>query len=114
MSLDFSLYYDAEFLGSKDDVEVGDFNITHNLGEMAREAGIYDCLWRSGENGFSKAGEIISLLENAIQDMKDRPEHYKKFNAENGWGTYEDFVPWVEEVLECCQNHPKSEIVSCR
>lgn len=78
------------------------FNITHNLTEMAREAGIYECLWRAK----GTAGEIVPKLRAAIEDMRKRPEHYRKFDSENGWGTYDDFLPWLEELLAKCEEHP--------
>ena len=113
MSLDFSLVYDADFLGAKEDVEVVDLNITHNLGKMAKAAGVYDCLWRSGENDFEVAEQIIPILQSAIKDMEERPDYYKKFNHPSGWGDYDDFVPWLKDLLKSCENHPKSEIISC-
>ena len=114
MSLDLDLVYEAEFLGSLEDVQAAEFNITHNLNTMAEEAGIYKCLWRPEENGFEKAGDIISLLEKAIKELEKRPEHFKKFDAENGWGTYEHFVPFVKEVLLACKTHPKATLKAWR
>ena len=34
-------------------------NITHNLGAMAREAGIYEACWRPEEIGITKAAQLI-------------------------------------------------------
>lgn len=85
-------------------------NITHNLGVMARKAGIYEALWRPDENGFTKASEIIQVLESGIEDMKKRPDYYRRFDADNGWGTYRDFVPWLEKYLEACKEYPEAYI----
>jgi hypothetical protein len=85
-------------------------NITHNLGDMAEEAGIYYALWRPDEIGKTKAGEIIELLEKGLADLKARPEHFEKFNSPNGWGMYEHFVPFVEEYLEACKKYPDAII----
>lgn len=109
---------------------VYDANITHNLGVMATEAGIYEALWRphrlkpyynipeddhEAEYAFEKsnptlAGDIIPLLEKGLADLKARPEHYKQFNAENGWGLYKHFVPFVEQYLEACKEYPDALI----
>ena len=35
-------------------------------------------------------------------ELKSRPEYFKQFNAANGWGTYEHFVPFVEGYLDAC------------
>lgn len=85
-------------------------NITHNLGKMADEAGIYKALWRPNENGFTRAGEIIQVLESGIEDMKKRPNYYRQFDADNGWGTYRDFVPWLEKYLAACKEYPDAFI----
>lgn len=108
---------------------VYDANITHNLNEMASEAGIYEALWRpyrlkpnfvdaedyNAEYEFEKnnptlAGDIIPLLEKGLADLKARPEHYEKFDSPNGWGTYEHFVPFVEKYLEACKEYPDAQI----
>lgn len=85
-------------------------NITHNLGRMAKEAGIYEACWRPEEIGAKYAKDIIPLLEQGLGDLKKRPDHYKLFNAPNGWGLYENFVPWVEEYLIACKEYPDAEI----
>lgn len=107
MSLDVGLKdptatYDVNYLY--------DANITHNLGEMAQEAGIYYALWRPEEISMTTAGDIIELLEKGLVDLKARPEFFEKFNSPNGWGTYEHFVPFVEKYLEACKRYPKAII----
>ncbi len=103
MSLDFSLE-------QKQNITVYDTNITHNLGKMADKAGIYYALWRPEEKGYKKAKDIIEVLEKGLDKMKAKPAHYKKFDAENGWGTYEQFIPFVEEVLRECKEYPNATI----
>jgi hypothetical protein len=44
--------------------------------------------------------------------MKARPKHYEKFNSSNGWGMYENFVPWIERYLEALKEYPES-FVEC-
>ena len=89
---------------------VFDANITHNLNKMADEAGIYEACWRPEEIGATKASDIIPILEKGFEDMKARPEHYKKFDSPNGWGKYEDFLPWVESYLKACEENPDATI----
>jgi hypothetical protein len=89
-------------------------NITHNLGTMANAAGIYEALWRPEEIGKTKANEIIELLEKGLADLKARPEYFKQFNASNGWGLYEHFVPFVEKYLNACKEYPKALITVSR
>ncbi len=85
-------------------------NITHNLGMMAAEAGIYKHLWRPEEIGITKAGQLIEPLGAALALLKSDPERFKKFNPENGWGSYEMFVPWVEDYLAACKANPEASI----
>lgn len=93
-----------------DDEYVFDANITHNLGKMASEAGIYEACWRPEEIGAKYAKDIAPLLEKGLADMKARPSHFEQFNSPNGWGMYEHFVPWVERYLEACRAYPDAEV----
>lgn len=90
--------------------EVFSANITHNLGHMAAEAGIYKACWRPEELGISRAKDLIPLLEKGLQALKEDAEHFKKFNASNGWGVYKDFIPWVENYLQACKDYPEAII----
>ena len=47
---------------------------------------------------------------NRLEDMRNRPQHYKKFDAENGWGTYDVFVPWIQDYLDACIQYPHAII----
>lgn len=91
-------------------VDVFDANITHNLNTMAEEAGIYKHLWRPEELDITIAAQLIEPLEIGLQRLKDTPEYFKQFNPENGWGTYDGFVSWVEKYLEACKENPDAEI----
>ena len=90
--------------------EVYTDNITHNLGEMARHAGIYYPLWRPNEIGVTTAKELVPFLKAGLMVMKADPEYFKKYDASNGWGSYEHFVPWVERYLDACRKYPEANI----
>ena len=102
MSLDVYLTIDG--------TEVFWANITHNLGKMASEAGIYDALWRPDENGIEKASGVAEVLKERLPDMVARPSHYKQFDSTNGWGMYRDFLPWLAEYLEACEKYPDADV----
>lgn len=136
MSLDVTLY--RNYLVSYDEgvtleprrEEVYSANITHNLGKMADEAGLYEALWRPHrlKPGYDipeddhkaeweyedanpvRAHEIIEIIEKGLADMKDRPKHYEKFNSPNGWGMYEHFVPWIERYLAALKEFPETQV----
>ena len=104
------LSYDEGKTYTEDIEQVYWANITHNLGKMAGEAGIYEALWRPEEIGKTRASEIVELLEKGLADLKARPKHFEKFNSPNGWGMYEHFVPFVEKYLEACKEYPDAII----
>jgi hypothetical protein len=85
-------------------------NITHNLGGMAEEAGIYKHLWRPEEIGITTAKELIDPLTQGLKLLKANSKHFETFNASNGWGLYEHFVPFVEKYLKACIEYPNAKI----
>ena len=89
---------------------VYDGNITHNLGLMAKEAGIYKLIWRPEELEVTHASQIIEPLTKALKDMQKRPDFYKQFDGENGGDIYEDFIPFLWSYLAACIAHPKALI----
>lgn len=91
-------------------VEVYESNITHNLNKMAEEAGIYKHLWRPEDLGMKFAGELMQPLKDALVLLKEKPEAFKAFNPDNGWGSYEVFVDFVEHYLNACIEYPDAEI----
>lgn len=89
---------------------VYDGNITHNLNSMAEAAGIYGVLWRPDKNGITHALQLIDPLRTGLAALKNNPDVYKTFNPENGWGTYEGLVSFVEEYLAACEQYPSAEV----
>ncbi len=90
-------------------------NITHNLNKMASQVRcgkqtLYEYLWRPEEIGIKNASELIEPLEEGLAELKAHPEIYEKFNASNGWGMYEHFVPFVEKYLEACKENPDAKV----
>ena len=102
MSLDFYLNQNGERIFSR--------NITHNLGAMAKEAGIYKCLWRPEENGITKASQCIEPLKAGLILLVTDPERFEQYNSPNGWGLYEPFVPFVTAVLQACCRYPDADV----
>lgn len=90
--------------------EVYSANITHNLGRMADEAGIYQCLWRPDEIGISKASQLITPLRDGLALLQTEPERFRKFNPPNGWGTYEGLIEFVRNYLAACERYPDAEV----
>lgn len=89
-------------------------NITHNLGKMAGEAGIYKHLWRPEEIDITTAEQLIVPLREGLDLLKSDPERFKTFNPENGWGDYGGLVDFVTEYLEACTEYPNAKISAWR
>jgi hypothetical protein len=87
-----------------------DANITHNLNRMAREAGIYEVVWRPEEIGITKAQQLIEPLTAAIALMRADPPRFEAYNSPNGWGLYEHFLPWLERYLRACREYPDAGV----
>lgn len=85
-------------------------NITHNLGAMAEAAGCYTAVWRPEEAGFELAREITPFLRAAISSMEEYPAAFRLHDAANGWGTYDDFLPWLKEYLAACERYPLARV----
>lgn len=91
--------------------DVFEANITHNVAAMFKEAGAYEILWHG--DGKS-ATEALPILKEALRRMQSSPEHFAKFNASNGWGTYEQSVSWLKSVIEGCEYNPFALIYCSR
>ena len=85
-------------------------NITHNLGTMADKAGINCHLWQPEKIGMTKARQLIKPLEAGLTRLKSNPHFFRQFNPENGWGTYEGLVQFVEGYLEACKQYPQADV----
>jgi len=85
-------------------------NITHNLGKMAAEAGIYEALWRPEEINVTTAAQLIPLLETGLETLRANPIDYEEFNPENGWGDYDGLVAFVRRYLKACKENPDATI----
>ncbi|WP_293914997.1 hypothetical protein [Deinococcus sp.] len=96
------------------DTELFSASITHNLGQMATEAGIYDAVWRPDEHGYTHAAHIIGVLAVGIAVMRAEPERFEVLSAKNGWGTYTQFLPWLNEYMLACERNPAALIVVAR
>lgn len=107
MSLDLRIWVPQE-------VDVCEMNITHNLNVMAERAGIYKHVWRPEEIGITEAGQLIEPLQKAIADMRANPAVYKAVEPTNGWGTYTNFVLWLERLLRVCQEYPEGRVEASR
>ena len=112
MSLDIRLYESERIIcdcGKVHEIKrnrVFESNTTGNLHKMAKELRIYEYLWTPEKLKITKAVELIEPLTNALAVLKANGEHYKKFDAPNGFGVYSDFVFFIDDLLNACTKFP--------
>ncbi len=106
MSLDFDLVHIGECVDYS-------HNITHNLTDMADALGVYRILWHPEEIPGLKARDMIAPLNAAIQELTTNPDKYRQYEASNGWGTINNFLPWLKEVRNACEEYPESVPRAC-
>lgn len=110
----------------EEEIETNEFwygNITHNLTEMAEDClsfeeeyqhyNLYDLLWRDTQVPFTGVylNIYIAHLAYCLYVLKNDPDHFKKFNPENGWGTYEQLVNFVEDFIKALINMPEGSTI---
>lgn len=107
MSLDISLYaLDTD----GNEIEVWETNITHNLTEMASEAGLYDVMWHPHETSVDIGKSAIPYLEKGIRKLVKDKKELEKLNPENGWGDYDGLLGCAGEYLLMCRKYPSARI----
>lgn len=85
-------------------------NITHNLTAMAEAAGVYEVVWRPDEHAYTKAWQLIGPLTIGLRELRRDPALFKQYNSKNGWGLYDNFVPWLERYLKACEQYPDANV----
>lgn len=94
----------------KDEHIVFDTELTDNLILMAQEAGIYEYLWEPGWDNVMTAEQLARKLPEGISDMVRCPNMMESLNPSNGWGTYEELVPALFELMMACRRYPTAII----
>ena len=94
------------YLNTEDGECLYSANITHNLNKMAEAAGIYQHLWRPDELGITKAKDLIAPLMEGYGKLVTQYAEMQQYNSPNGWGLYENFLPFVARYLEACGKYP--------
>jgi hypothetical protein len=89
-------------------------NITHNLNQMASEAGLYEAMWRPDEHGLTTATQLIEPLEKGLALLESDPARFESFNPPNGWGDYAGLLRFVREYLAACKQYPEATVYVSR
>lgn len=89
-------------------------NVTHNLRPLAEQGGLAKPLWYPEEANIRTAAELIPHLQTGLQQLVVDPVRLRAMNPENGWGSYDEFIPWLIALLTYCIEHPQSRITVSR
>lgn len=83
------------------------FNLTYNLGEMLRAAGMTDA-WNglAGKTG----AKVAKALAPVIAELERDPDFYRTFEPANGWGTYDDALLVCKGVAMVGELHPDARL----
>ena len=130
MSLDVHLEMKLDTGNEEYVADLFNANVTHNLGEMASECGLYNPLWRpyrlfnvTDDEAYEGtreddmnilAEDIVDALKKGLEILLSDPKKYKQFNPSNGWGTYEGLVKMTTNYIEACDKYPKARVRTCR
>jgi hypothetical protein len=91
-------------------VTVYEGNATHNLAPMAKEAGLYEYLWRPDERGITHARELIDPLQTGLALLLAEPDRFRALSPPNGWGSYEGLCAFVRGYLTACKSNPDATV----
>jgi hypothetical protein len=98
---------------------VFEYNISHNLNEIADAVSLYEALWHPEMLHITTARQLIKPLEEGLSKLLVEQEHFEllaeqghfeQFNPENGWGSYESLVSFVKQYIEACKKNPDAEV----
>jgi hypothetical protein len=85
--------------------EIYDWNYTSNVSMMWRTAGA-----NLAEFDGKRAGDCAPILLRAIGELRGNPIRYIKMNPPNGWGSYDNLLPRLEELASQMTIHPNATV----
>ena len=93
-------------------IEVYSANITHNVNEIAKKAGVYMHLWRPDEMEppITLASELVAPLESAVKYLGDNFYNLMAMEPKNGWGTVGGLQEFVVLYLNACREFPNAKV----
>lgn len=80
-------------------------NITHNVAPMLRAAGLD---WHDYRDEPLTATFLATDAIGAMDRLVSDPERYRPMGAPNGWGTYDQVLPFLGRLILDCLKHPEA------
>jgi hypothetical protein len=78
--------------------------------EGIEAATLYQVLWRPEELDLKVAFQIVPWLEKGLAYLESHVRELRKFDPENGWGSYEHLCEFTRRYLTACREHPEATI----
>lgn len=78
------------------------FNMTSNVGPMYQAARL-----EIANLDKMATKDVAAIIVHRYQYMVAHPDDMRKLEPENGWGTYEDALSFLKEILVTCLDHPE-------
>ena len=109
MSYDIS--FKAKLEGVDQWVYVGPewINHTSNTAAMIKEVcGSYPSAW----NGM-RCSELLPALATGCKELRAYSQKYRQFEPENGWGTVETTLEFLDAIRKACEEYPTAVLEVC-
>jgi hypothetical protein len=97
---------DAPLIRAPSSVGNNHFNLTYNLSPMLKAAGMP--AWRELIGMPTPAAEAIWMI--VVDALIADPVRFKAMNPANGWGSYNDAVRVLSELVAACHAYPEAKI----
>lgn len=104
--MSYDVYVNCHTCGSDLIRPSGCNNMTSNLSKMWTEAGAPLRDFKG-----KQALEVLPLLQQAVDRLKDDPFYYRTLEPDNGWGNYDNCVEFLERILAACARDPLARLV---
>ena len=101
--------YDVTVGPANTTMEPYDANLTYNVGTMLRRAGIHPEVM----NGLT-AKVARSVVGNGMATMSACPVYFKSFEPDNGWGSYDGTMEWLDRLQSYLNRCPDDYVVEWR
>ena len=74
---------------------------TYNLGVMFRK-----CTgWNYEQGKWYKVADVLPMIDHGLRELRFNRAKYKRYEAENGWGTIGDAISCLESILEGIEHY---------
>lgn len=88
-------------------------NITHNVSQIAKKAGLKDVLWHPESINITTASQLIEPLTTGLNYLLTHKSELEELNPACGWGSYDNLCDFVYHYLKACQANPDASVRAC-